>query len=150
MLGLLKIFKRIKKRAKPPLPSAPHIGQLFKERYDSFKAVLAENNAVLEIMADMEEKLSGDYLFDMSYVRSSCEHVVEKIQNIIENLNKLSNGKYKNLRDAFEKINSDIAVSLTREAEVPVTDFTIPFEQITKDMVSSAGGKNANLGGNQK
>ncbi len=145
MRSLLSIFKRAKKKVKatqPPLPDRV----LFKERYDCFQAVLSENNAVLEMMADMEEKLSGDYLFDMSYVRSNCEIMVERIHNLIENLNKLSNGKYRGLYDAFKKINSDIEGTLAKKVETPVTPFTIPFEQATKDMASSVGGKNANLG----
>jgi pyruvate,water dikinase len=142
---LLNIFKRAKKKAEVPKAS-PRGGELFKERYDCFQRLLSENNAILEMMADMEEKLSGDYIFDMSYVRSKCETLINKIQHIIENLNKLSKGKHLGLYDAFKKINSEIEESLIMKVEIPPTDFTIPFEEATKDMVSSVGGKNANLG----
>lgn len=142
---LLSIFRRAKKKAEIP-EARPSDRELFKERYLCFQKLLSGNNAILEIMADMEEKLSGDYLFDISYVRSTCNNMVEKVQNIIQNLDKLSNGKYPGLYDAFKKINSVIEESLTKEAEIPVTDYIIPFEQVTKDIVSSVGGKNANLG----
>ncbi|MDI6789798.1 MAG: PEP/pyruvate-binding domain-containing protein [Thermodesulfobacteriota bacterium] len=142
---LLSIFRRAKKKAEIP-EARPSDRELFKERYLCFQKLLSGNNAILEIMADMEEKLSGDYIFDISYVRSTCKNMVEKVQNIIQNLDKLSNGKYPGLYDAFKKINSVIEESLTKEAEIPVTDYIIPFEQATKDMVSSVGGKNANLG----
>ncbi len=146
MRSLLDIFKKIKfKRTETSTPSPPE-RTIFKERYDCFQKLLSANNSVLETMADMEEKISGDYIFDMSYVRSTCETVVESVHNIIEHLNKLSNGKYSALYDAFEKINSDIEGALAKKAEIPVTPFTIPFEQVTKDMVNSVGGKNANLG----
>ena len=145
MRRLLNIFKRAKKKAKAPKAS-PRGGELFKERYDCFQRLLSENNAILEMMADMEEKLSGDYIFDMSYVRSKCEMLIDKVQHIIENLNKLSNGKYLGLYDAFKKMNAEIEESLIMKVEIPLTDFTIPFEEVTKDMVSSVGGKNANLG----
>ncbi|MDL1969260.1 MAG: phosphoenolpyruvate synthase, partial [Deltaproteobacteria bacterium] len=117
-----------------------------KDRYNCFQQLLADNNSILETQADMEEKLSGDYIFDMHYIDSKCEILVEKVQSLIENLNSLSNGKYLGLYDAFAKINSVINNSLIKSIEIPVTDFTIPFEDVTKDMVHSVGGKNANLG----
>lgn len=142
---LLGIFRRAKKKAEI-LEIPPSDRELFKERYHCFQTLLSGNNTVLEMMADMEEKLSGDYIFDMSYLRSACNDMVEKVRNIIENLDKLSNGKYPGLYDAFRRINSVMEESLTREVEIPVTDFAIPFEQVTKDMANSVGGKNANLG----
>jgi len=139
--NLLDIFKKAKT---PKVP--PSNRELFKERYHYFQKLLSENNAILEMMADMEEKHSGDYIFDMHYVRSNCKIMAEKVHNLIENLNKLSNGKYLGLYDASKNINSRMEEILTKKTGIPVTDFAIPFEHVTKDMVSSVGGKNANLG----
>jgi pyruvate,water dikinase len=139
--SLLDIFTKDKTPEAPP-----HDRQLFKERYHAFQKLLSENAIVLETMADMEEKLSGDYIFDMHYVKSRCDILGGGIQNIIENLNKLSNRKYLDLHDAFKKIDSTIKEVLAKKTEIPVTDVIIPFEHVTKDMVSSVGGKNANLG----
>jgi pyruvate,water dikinase len=144
--SLLSIFKKIRfKKADIPKVSPPD-RMSFKERYDCFQQLLADNNSILETQADMEEKLSGDYIFDMHYVDSRCDILVEKVQSLIENLNSLSNGEYLGLHDAFERINSGIKDTLIKNIEIPVTDFTIPFEDVTKDMVRSVGGKNANLG----
>ena len=146
MRRLLNIFKKFNfKKADIPKASPPD-RMSFKERYDCFQQLLADNNSILETQADMEEKLSGDYIFDMHYVDSMCDILVEKVQSLIENLNSLSNGRYRGLYDAFEKINSVIKDTLIKNIEIPVTDFTIPFEDVTKDMVRSVGGKNANLG----
>jgi len=117
-----------------------------RKKYENFRKLLSENNAVLEIMADMEEKLSGEYLFDMQYVRSNCEKLAHKVKVIIDNLNKIGNEKYKELYHVFEKINSEIQAIVNRKREIPVSDFVIPFENITKDMADIVGGKNANLG----
>ncbi len=141
MLNFLKIFKRDKTPKRPPRPELS-----FKERYRYFQNLLSENNAVLEIMADMEEKLSGGYLFDMQYVRSNCEKLAHKVKVIIDNLNKIGNEKYKELYDVFEKINSEIKAIVNKRRKIPVSDFVIPFENITKDMADIVGGKNANLG----
>ena len=146
MRSLLNIFKKIKFK-KADIPEASSTDKAsFKERYGCFQQLLADNKSILETMADMEEKLSGDYMLDMHYVDSKCNILVEKVQSIIENLNTLSNEKYLGLYDAFEKINSVIENTLIKNIEIPITDFTIPFEDVTKDMVRSVGGKNANLG----
>jgi len=139
---LLNIFRR---KVAAPQPASDE-ERPFKERYLYFKKLLSENNAVLEIMADLEDKRSGEYIFDMNYIRTSCSKLVDSVQNIIVNLDKLSKGKYPDLYFAFAKINSKIEATLTNKTEIPVTDFTIPFDSVTKDMVNSVGGKNANLG----
>jgi len=142
MRRLLNIFR---KKVVAPKPVSDE-GRPFKERYIYFKKLLYENNTVLEIMADLEDKLSGEYIFDMNYIRTSCSKLVDSVQNIIVNLDNLSKGKYPNLYFAFAKINSKIETTLTNKTNIPVTDFTIPFDSVTKDMVNSVGGKNANLG----
>ena len=142
MRRLLNIFRRKIVAPKP----VPDDGRLFKERYLYFKQLLNENNTVLETMADMEDKLAGEYIFDMNYVRTSCNKLVDSVQNIIVNLDKLSKGKYPALYFAFAKINSKIEAALISKTDIPVTDFTIPFESVTKEMVNSVGGKNANMG----
>ncbi|PIU54071.1 MAG: hypothetical protein COS90_02775, partial [Deltaproteobacteria bacterium CG07_land_8_20_14_0_80_60_11] len=45
------------------------------EKYTHFQALLAANNQVLTLMADMEEKLSGDYLFDLQYIRAAVSQL---------------------------------------------------------------------------
>ena len=39
-----------------------------QEKFTHFRRLLDNNNQALEIMADMEEKLSGDFVFDSSYL----------------------------------------------------------------------------------
>ena len=41
-----------------------------QEKFLHFRRLLDNNNLALETMADMEEKLSGDYVFDSSYTSS--------------------------------------------------------------------------------
>ena len=48
------------------------------EKYTHFQALLSANNQVLTLMADMEEKLSGDYLFDLQYIRAAVVNSTRK------------------------------------------------------------------------
>jgi len=116
MRSLLNIFKKIKfKNSDIPEPSS-HGRTSFQERYTCFQKLLSDNNSILEIMGDMEEKLSGDHIFDMHYVDSRCDILVEKVHSVIENLNGLSNRQYLSLYDTFEEINSVIQDSLIKKS----------------------------------
>lgn len=118
---------------------------LLKEKYSYFQKVLNENNHVLSIMADLEEKLSGEYLFDMHYIKTSVTAISDGVRDIIENLNALSEGKYKALEKVYSEIKEKIERILASKIEIPVTDFTISLDKLDKDSVTIAGGKIAHL-----
>jgi pyruvate, water dikinase len=113
MRDFLSIFRRAK--------STHGLSQTRKQlqgRYETFLKLLSETNAVRVIMADMEEKLSGDYLFDMHYIRSNSKTLSDKVRTIIDGLNEISNGKYLELYDVFGRTNSEIQAILDRKREI--------------------------------
>jgi pyruvate,water dikinase len=117
-----------------------------KVKYSIFQQLLAKNNLVLELLADMQEKLSGEYLFDRQYINKNVRLISQSVFHIIENLNALSQDKYTQLYKIHDAINNDIENILTRKLEIPVSDLTIPLENLTSEMVVIAGGKSAHLG----
>uniref|UniRef100_A0A7V5XFL9 Phosphoenolpyruvate synthase n=1 Tax=Thermodesulfobacterium geofontis TaxID=1295609 RepID=A0A7V5XFL9_9BACT len=119
--------------------------ELLKEKYSFFQKVLNENNRALSIMADMEEKLSGEYLFDMHYIQTNVKDILDAVNEIIKNLNALSDGKYLQLEKIYNEIKEKIEKILISKIEIPETDFTIPLELLNKDSVLIAGGKIAHL-----
>ncbi len=122
------------------------VKESMKARYQAFQNLLSTNNQVLEFMADMEEKLSGEYLFDMHYIKTNVRLIGYEVIKIIENLNALSNNKY----SLFSKIHTDISQKLEKileyKMEVPVSDLTVPLENLNGKTVGIAGGKIAHLG----
>jgi len=148
MRDLLSIFRRVK----------PH-GRLTRTReqlqikYSCFQKLLSETNAVLEIMADMEEKLSGDYIFDMHYIRSNSNMLSNKVPIIIDSLNKISNGKYLELYDVLKRVDSEIQTILTKKREIKnitkgmMTPVRKGGEEVElSNGVNMVGRKDANLG----
>jgi pyruvate,water dikinase len=120
--------------------------ELLKRRYQSFHELLTNNNTVLELMADMEEKLSGEFLFDRHYITHKTTEIAAGVKTIIDRLNDISDNKYAVLHEIFPDIISKIEKFLTRGSEIPVSSYTISFDEITREMVDRLGGKNANLG----
>ncbi|NWF52919.1 MAG: phosphoenolpyruvate synthase [Nitrospirae bacterium] len=117
-----------------------------KDRYFKFQQLLAKNNYVLELMADMEEKLSGEYLFDKYYIKTKVRLIADGVLDIIKNLNYLSKDKYLELYKIYDVINEEIEKILSFKIEIPVCDLTIPLKNLSCEMVNIAGGKMAQLG----
>jgi pyruvate, water dikinase len=119
---------------------------MFQKRYSAFRNLLDDNNRVLELMADMEEKRAGEYLFDKQYVEGSVDSASAGVAAIIKSLNSLSGGRYNQLQGVYREIQQKIAESLSHAGQIPAADYCIPISDLTADMVRIAGGKMASLG----
>jgi len=143
---MFKIIKKIIKDSKNTTNELEiKTKQILQEKYSHFQNLLATNNYVLNIMADLEEKFGGKYLFDMHYVKTNTKLISYEVKRIINYLNLLSNDKYLSLNNVYEKINSEIEKIISYKMEVPVSDLTLPLEEISKNSISIAGGKMSNL-----
>ncbi len=141
----MNIFKKLKSIFEQPQAS-PQIKEALKHRFLIFQKLLSSNNNVLELMADMSEKLSAEFLFDRSYLEQNTRKISDGVREIVINLNKLSANKYKLLEELISIIDSKIEDLLTRKYKISEDVYTLPFEDISKEMIERFGGKNANLG----
>ena len=116
------------------------------ERYAHFQALLAANNQVLSLMADMEEKLSGDYLFDLQYIRATVSHLLQQTGAIVEALNGLGTGRYQALDQALDCVGTRVTEVLNRRREIAPAPLVIDFTDLDAGMAEVVGGKSANLG----
>ncbi len=115
---------------------------LFKQ----FGAVLDSNNRAIEIITDMGEKLGGDYLFDVVYMKRAYEELFDAISGSIVNFDMLTRNKYLQLRDVFKHIDSQIRKALSDiSPKSEMGKKIIFYEDITWDMYPDVGGKNAAL-----
>jgi pyruvate,water dikinase len=139
---LKRLFKRKKSCGQdgPPAPVCP-----LTAKYNAFRQLLALNNAVLELMADMTEKLTGEYLFDRGYVDESVLTAAEKVRGIIENLDIIADDRYYVLYKNYYEISERIHKAMTKR-ETPVGRCVIPMRELSRDDEDLAGGKMSNLG----
>src|SRR4030042_7007563 len=167
---LLSIFRR----AKSP-EGLSRVREQLQKKYHYFQKMLSETNAVRVIMADMEEKLSGDYLFDMHYIRSNSKVLSDKVHTIIDALNEISNEtnmsnlplppfskggeggfpgrKYSELYNVLKRADSETQAILTKGKEVGsyTKGMVHPVRKGGEEVelsngVNMAGVKDANLG----
>lgn len=120
--------------------------EVVKAKYQTFQKLLSTNNQILELMADMEEKVSGEYLFDIHYIKTNVRLIGYEVSRIIESLNALSNNKYSQFPAIHTNISQEIEKILEYKMEIPVSDLTIPLENLSGETVGIAGGKIAHLG----
>jgi pyruvate,water dikinase len=118
----------------------------FKFKYACFKDLQASNTELLNIITDIEEKLRGQEVFGMSYIESQARKAVFCTMKMVKNLDDLSTHHFADLFPIIDKLNSNIKEELEKRKELPYSKWILPYSSITRDMVDSVGGKNANLG----
>ena len=139
--GFLSHLKSIFELGKDTVKHPP-----FEIFFKQFQDVLDSNNRAIEIITDMGEKLGGDYLFDIVYMKRVYEELFEAISGSIVNFDILTRNKYLQLHAVFKHIDSQIRNALSDVSLKSETGENIIFyEDITWDMYPDVGGKNAGL-----
>lgn len=112
--------------------------------FSQFRAVLKANNQALELIADMGEKLSGDYLFDQRYIDTSVEQMIAAMRGSIDAINLLTENRWLSLNDVFATLEARVhAVATGRDdREGPVV---LWLDQIRSWDWPLIGGKAAHL-----
>ncbi len=133
-----------------PEPSASQNAETalvrIRDRFQDFLALLHCNNEVLRIIADMEEKAQGEYLFDINYVRSSLDRARTCVRDIAERLVTLGGAKYKPLLRKFVEIDVEIEGALPGKQPVERDGFTFMISDLSREKALSVGSKMAQLG----
>jgi pyruvate,water dikinase len=117
-----------------------------QRNFDSFLQLLESNNEALKLINELEEKSSGEYLFDMEFIRSNLEKLDQHIAGIVASLNEIGDNRYANLEDAFVRIRSIVHATLPGDDEIQQDEGVIPFGNLDVSYAGQVGSKSANLG----
>ncbi len=140
----MKKFTDLFRRKEPDSPQ-DSAQVYFRAKLDAFRRLLEQNNAVLAAMADLEEKRSGEFLFDRAYLTTSFGSLSGGVRRMIESLQSLADGRYPGLVDAHAAIDAKITAAL-RGPRIDVEGPSIlRLAQITGETAHLAGGKMAHL-----
>lgn len=82
--------------------------------FSQFREVLRANNQALEIIADMGEKLSGEYLFDLRYVEATVEEMIAAMHRAIAAINILTQDECAALHEIFPPMEARVRAILTK------------------------------------
>lgn len=118
----------------------------FRERFAAFRRLLNHNNKALAAMADLGEKLTGDYLFDRRYVETQTAEVADNVGHMIENLMIICHGNYRLLASRHQEIVDSINRIVGRRRTADADSLVVPLAELAKEAADRVGGKMANLG----
>ena len=117
-----------------------------KTIFDKFKRILSGNNTILELISQLEDKLSGEYIFDINYLKQTVAQVSEEIYGVILNLNYISDNKYTELITCQVEIQSQLESILESYSKNIPNQFVVNYDEINPSLTEIVGSKNANLG----
>ncbi|MFO0751704.1 MAG: PEP/pyruvate-binding domain-containing protein [Thermodesulfovibrionales bacterium] len=126
----------VRRKAAAPVP--------FAVLFDRFRELLGKHNRAMECIADMGEKLGGDYLFDITYLRDAYAELSGNMTAALSGFDGITQGRYARLREVFQSIDSEIRRHLYHTASS--TGHPVLFYgNIRGDALHEVGGKNAFL-----
>src|SRR4030042_6446559 len=114
--------------------------------FQTCRELLDYNNQALDLMADMGEKLGGDYLFDKHYVETAVAQLDEGVYKVVYDLNLMTPKKYLDLFDVFERAKLEIHGELDSRFTLPKGEYVYLLSELTKEMSDYVGEKMATLG----
>lgn len=146
-MGLLRGLRKVASgRAWRPLEVRKDARASLHLQYLTFKDLIASNDEILEIIADVDKKLGGDELFGMAFVRSRFVTAATHAYRMIQNLNSLSGRRYQELYLIFSDIQKSVESVVQRNRERSRGPFVYPLASVDFSLAEKVGGKSANLG----
>ncbi|WP_456433075.1 PEP/pyruvate-binding domain-containing protein [Thermosulfuriphilus sp.] len=118
-------------------------GQL-KRKYADFKRIVAENDQLLDIMAELSDR-SSLALLDPDYLSYKIEQLLDHTLAFIEALNSLSGQKYLWLYDVFERINDQLSEALEVLRQEAPQRYVYFLDEIDLESSYEVGAKAASL-----
>ncbi|MBI5050389.1 MAG: hypothetical protein HZC11_05865, partial [Nitrospirae bacterium] len=88
--------------------------------------------------------LSGDYLFDINYIKGAYSELTSAIKDSLQGFDMLTQSSYSQLHETFNRIDRQIREALNDRIQ-STGEAVIFYENILWDKYHVVGGKNANL-----
>lgn len=120
--------------------------ELVRARFAGFRHLLKMNNQVLRLIADANEKLGGEYLFDAQYLRSLESELGGAVTAVVHDLAEVSANRYPGLATAFERVQAAVRASLDPQASGRDGPMTLDIDELGTELSDMAGEKMARLG----
>jgi pyruvate,water dikinase len=137
-LAALRRFFRRREGTQAPL------ADLFK----GFRQVLKNNNAAMEVIADMNGKLGGDFVFDQQYLVERIDTLQELVRSSAYTINLITDNRYPNLYAVIEKLVGRLEADLAGKPSAHDGRrlyFLSDVEEELEDMVGNKAGNLAKI-----
>jgi len=110
-----------------------------------FQQILKENNTAMQMIADMEDKLGGEYVFDRQYLRDAIKHIEDVVVRSAVDLNYISSNKYLEIYPVIETLGKQLQMELSGQIVIPGHQNILLLSEIKQGMAEAVGNKAYNL-----
>lgn len=118
----------------------------FTVLFKKFQSILERNNLILELMADMGDKLGGEYVFDSHYLVEVSEKLGDHVFKLISDYSILNQHQNADLFLAFERIRFAIQEELAGHRILTAGEPILDMAAIGHEQSELVGAKMATLG----
>jgi len=130
----------------PPNDSSSYpVSGRVRQKYQGLQSLLGENSRLLEFLADLEADLRFLPVGSKS-LEYQIRNLLEGTLLLIEDLNRLADGRYPALYKAYLEIEKEVLQALKSFKRESPPRWVIPISEIGLGQVTEVGGKAAHLG----
>lgn len=120
--------------------------ELLRGRFARFRRLLEQNNRVLYLTADANEKLGGEYLFDTQYLHWLEAELSVAASDVVLNLAEMSGNRYPELAAALTRVKAAVHASLDAHQIASDLPLTFAIGDLGSELADVVGEKMARLG----
>ncbi len=133
--GLLKKVRLWRKGSLLPL----------SDLFARFQQILKENDSAMKMIADMEDKRGGEYVFDRQYLQDAIKRIEEVILRSAVNFNYICNNRYLEIYKVIESLGKQLQMELSGQIVIPGHQNILLLNEIKQGMAEAVGNKAYNL-----
>ena len=132
------LFKKVHLWRKGPLVP-------LSDMFARFQQILKENNRAMKMIADMEDKLGGEYVFDRQYLQDTIKRIEDVVLRCAVDLNFICNNKYLEIYNVIESLGKQLKLELAGQIVIPGHQNILLLDEIKQGMAEAVGNKAYNL-----
>ncbi len=117
----------------------------FNDLFVRFHQILEENNKAMELIAEMEDKLGGQYVFDKKYLEDMVSEIEKVVLRSAYNFNFITNNKELEIYSVVESLAKKLQQELAGKLVIPSGMNVLALEDIQEVMEEAVGNKVYNL-----
>jgi pyruvate,water dikinase len=135
LVALKRLFRR-RRGARAP----------FADLFKGFQQVINNNNTAMQVIADMDGKLGGDFVFDRQYLIDSVGKLQELVRSSAYTINLMTDNRYPELYPVIEKLVGRLDADLAGKPSVHDVRRLYFLSDIDDGLEDVVGNKAYNLG----
>jgi pyruvate, water dikinase len=113
--------------------------------FAKFQRIQKHNTKVLELIAEMDRALGGEYIFDRAFLESSVRELSGHVYQVVYSLNAMSQNQYVALFDRYQSIKGVLDDILAGGVGPFGANLALPYSVLGVEMESLAGALNVSL-----